>query len=45
MIALGELQHAFSLPLSKIAYDQFCEVTMVIQSLQLNGDKDVWSYI
>jgi hypothetical protein len=45
MTALGELQHGFSLPLSEIAYDQFCEVTMVIQSMQLIGDKDVWSYI
>jgi hypothetical protein len=41
MAALEDLQHAFSLPLSEIAYDQFCEVTMVIQSLQLNGDKYV----
>jgi hypothetical protein len=45
MTALDDLQHAFLLPLSEIAYYQFCEVAVVIQSLQLNFDKDVWSYI
>jgi hypothetical protein len=45
MTVLGDLQHSFTVPLSEIAYDQFCEVTVVIQSPQLNGDKDVWSYI
>jgi hypothetical protein len=45
MIAFGDLLDAFILPLSERAFDQFCKVVVIIQSMQLNGDKDVWSYI
>jgi hypothetical protein len=33
------------LPLSKEAYAQFCELGTLLQSIQLNSDKDTWNYI
>jgi hypothetical protein len=39
------LQDIFHLPLSKEAYEQFCKLDIILQSLQLTGEKDTWSYI
>jgi hypothetical protein len=35
----------FQLPLSEEAYQQFCEVNVIIQSIQENTDIDRWKYI
>jgi hypothetical protein len=45
MLAVDDIQDAFLLSLSERAYDQFCEMLVIIQSLQLNGDRDMLSYI
>jgi hypothetical protein len=42
---MPDLQDHFHLPLSEEAFDQFCELAVFLQSIQLNGDKDGWSYI
>jgi hypothetical protein len=34
-----DLQDIFQLPLSEEAYMQFCEVNVLMQSLQINNDK------
>jgi hypothetical protein len=39
------LQGLLHLPLSEEAYDQFNELDIILQSLQLIGEKDSWSYI
>jgi hypothetical protein len=39
------LQDIFHLPLSEEAYEQLCELDIIMQSLQLTGEKDTWSYI
>jgi hypothetical protein len=39
------LQDLFHLPLSEEAYDQFNELDVILQSLQLIREKDSWSYI
>jgi hypothetical protein len=39
------LQDLFHLPLSEEAYDQFNELDVILQSLQLTGENDSWSYI
>jgi hypothetical protein len=41
----GQHSKCFFLPLSEVAYDQFCELRVLTQTLQLNGDKDSWLYI
>jgi hypothetical protein len=40
-----DLQDIFQLPLSEEAYMQFCEVNVLMQSLQINNDKYKWKYI
>jgi hypothetical protein len=35
----------FQLPLSEEAYVQYCEVSVLIQSVQDNTDNDKWKYI
>jgi hypothetical protein len=35
----------FHLPLSEVAYDQYCELTMILQGLSLPEQNDKWSYI
>jgi hypothetical protein len=45
VLALDELQDMFQLSLSEDAFEQFCELHIIIQSLPANGGKDIWSYI
>jgi hypothetical protein len=40
-----DLQDNFQLPLSEQAFEQYCELEMFMQSLQLNGNGDQWTYI
>jgi hypothetical protein len=35
----------FNLPLSKIAFEQYCEVSMILQALPEEGELDQWPYI
>jgi hypothetical protein len=35
----------FHLPLTEVAYDQYCELTMILQGLPLPEQSDKWSYI
>jgi hypothetical protein len=39
------LHDIFQLPLSEEAYVQYCEVSVLIQSVQDNTDNDKWKYI
>jgi hypothetical protein len=39
------LQENFNLPLSEIVFNQFCELDIFLQSIQIGNDKDTWSYI
>jgi hypothetical protein len=45
VLQLEHFQDHFNLPLSEIAFEQFCEVSMIIQSLPEDGQLDQWSYI
>jgi hypothetical protein len=45
VLELNSLQEVFQLPLSKDGYAQFCELDILLQSIQLNLDKDTWTYI
>jgi hypothetical protein len=45
MLLMDNIQEHFHLPLSDEAYDQFCELTAILQSLQLSENNDAWSYI
>jgi hypothetical protein len=38
-------QSNFHMPPSEEAYRQFCELSIYLQALEINGDKDAWSYI
>jgi hypothetical protein len=40
VLALDSLQNVFHLPLSKEAYAQFCQLDIILQSLQVTTDKD-----
>jgi hypothetical protein len=40
-----DLHDNFQLPLSEQAFQQYCELEMFMQSLQLNGNGDQWTYI
>jgi hypothetical protein len=45
VLELNSLQVVFHLPLSEEAYAQFCELDILMQSVQLTSDKDTWNYI
>jgi hypothetical protein len=45
VLALDESHELFHLQLSEEAYDQFCELHVILQSFPTNGGKDSWSYI
>jgi hypothetical protein len=45
VLELDELQDMFHLQLSEEAYDQFCELHIIIQSLTTPWGKHIWSYI
>jgi hypothetical protein len=45
VLELEAREDLFHLPLSIEAYEQFCELEIILQSLQQNNDKDRWSYI
>jgi hypothetical protein len=45
MLLMPNIHDHFHLPLSEEAFDQFCELTVFLQSIQLNGNKDGWFYI
>jgi hypothetical protein len=38
-------QSNFHIPLSEEAYHQFCELSIYLQALEMNGDRDSWLYI
>jgi hypothetical protein len=40
-----ELDDIFQLPLSEVAYEQYCELEIYIHSLEQDGSNDRWSYI
>jgi hypothetical protein len=40
-----DLHDNFQLPLSEQAFQQYCELEMFMQSLQLNENGDQWTYI
>jgi hypothetical protein len=35
----------FQLPLSEEAYDQYCELDLILQLIQVTSDNDQWKYI
>jgi hypothetical protein len=38
-------QYYFNLPLSEIAFEQFCELSIILQSLPKDGQMEKWTYI
>jgi hypothetical protein len=45
VLHLESLEDHFHLPLSVKAFTQFCELDIILQSLQGNNEKDTWTYI
>jgi hypothetical protein len=45
VLHLEQFQDHFNFPLSEVAFQQFCEVSIIIQSLPKDGQRDQWSYI
>jgi hypothetical protein len=45
MLLMNNMQEHFHLHLSEEAYDKFCDLTVFLQLIQLNGNIDGWSYI
>jgi hypothetical protein len=45
ILQLDNIQNHFYLPLSEEAYEQFCDLNVLLLSLQANGQDDGWSYI
>jgi hypothetical protein len=45
ILQLDNIQNHFNLPLSEEAYEQFCDLNVLLLSLQANGQDDVWSYV
>jgi hypothetical protein len=41
----NSFQSNFHISLSEEAYHQFCELSIYLQALEMNGDRDSWSYI
>jgi hypothetical protein len=44
-LAMEFLQDLFTLPLSEEAFDQFLDLQLWMQSIEISEVKDVWSYI
>jgi hypothetical protein len=44
ILETGGFHSMFHLPLFEEAYKQFCELDFFMQSMELSGDKDSWSY-
>jgi hypothetical protein len=45
ILQLDNIQSHFNLPLSEEAYKQLCDLNILMQSLPVDGENDVWSYI
>lgn len=45
ILHLDNIQNHFNLPLSEVAYEQYCDLIILLQSLPADGGNDVWSYI
>jgi hypothetical protein len=45
VLQMESFEKHFNLPLSEIAFDQFCELIVLLQSLLENDRNDRWSYI
>jgi hypothetical protein len=45
MLHMDNLQNHFNLLLSEEAYEQYCDLVLVLQTLPSVGENDVWSYI
>jgi hypothetical protein len=45
MLESESFQGNFHLPLSEEAYEQFCELEIYVQSMEMSGEKDSRSYI
>jgi hypothetical protein len=45
ILDLESLEELFTLPLSVEACDQFCELEVLLQSLEQTGENDIWSHI
>jgi hypothetical protein len=45
VLQMESFEDHFNLPLSEIAFEQFCELTVLLQSLPENDQNDKWSYI
>jgi hypothetical protein len=45
VLQMESFEDHFNLPLSEIAFEQFCEVSLFLQSLCGDGQLDKWSYI
>jgi hypothetical protein len=45
VLQLDFFHEHFNLPLSEIAFEQFCEVSMMLPALPADGRLDQWSYI
>jgi hypothetical protein len=39
------LDELFNTPLSEEAFQQFCELQIIVQSIDLNNNSDTWTYI
>jgi hypothetical protein len=44
-LELERLQDLFQLPLSKEVYQEYCELDILLNSVQYTDDNDNWSYI
>jgi hypothetical protein len=44
-LAMEFFHNLFTLPLLEEAYDQFLDLQLWLQSIEINEEKDVWSYI
>jgi hypothetical protein len=45
VLQMDNFQEHFNLPLSEIAYEEFCELPVMLQSLLAEDQNDKWSYI
>jgi hypothetical protein len=45
VLQMESFQDHFNLPLSKIAFEQFYKVSIILQSLHVDGQRDKWPHI
>jgi hypothetical protein len=45
ILVLDNIQNHFHLPLSEEVYEQFCDLNVLLLSLQDEGQNDIWSYM